>query len=306
MLKYIIRRSLILFPVAFGVTVIVFLIMHLSPGDPARILLGVDAPHADIEAVRKAMGLDRPIHVQYFRWLSKIVVGDFGRSIQSREPVIEMIRARLPATLELTAVAMVFSLLIALPAGIISATKQYSVFDYTSMIGALFWVSMPGFWFGLMLMLLFGLHLGWLPIFGRGGIEHLILPAVTLGAPQAALIARLARSSMLDVIRQDYIKTARAKGLREGIVVVKHALKNALIPVTTIIALRVPILFGGAVVTETIFAWPGMGRLIVRAIFQRDFPVVQGTVLIIAMIVMLANLLADIVYAYMDPRIKYE
>lgn len=305
MLKYIIRRILIMVPIILGVTVIVFLIMHLSPGDPARIMLGMEASHEDIEAVRKAMGLDRPIYVQYFRWLSKIVVGDFGRSIQSRQPVLEMIRDRLPATLELTAAAMVFSLLIAIPTGIISAAKQYSISDYTSMVGALFWISMPGFWFGLMLMLLFGLHLGWLPISGRGGIEHLVLPAVTLGAPQAALIARLIRSSMLDVIRQDYIKTARAKGLREGVVVVKHALKNALIPVTTIIALRIPMLFGGAVITETIFAWPGMGRLIVRAIFQRDFPVAQGTVLIIAMIVMLANLLADIMYAYMDPRIKY-
>jgi ABC-type dipeptide/oligopeptide/nickel transport system permease component len=279
--------------------------MHLSPGDPARIMLGIEASHEDIEALRKALGLDQPLYVQYFRWLRKVVEGDFGRSIQSRQPVLEMILDRLPATLELTTAAMVLSLLIALPAGVISAIKQYSIFDHSSMVGALFWVSMPGFWLGLMLMLLFGLYLGWLPISGRGGIEHLILPSVTLGAPQAALIARLTRSSMLEVIRQDYIQTARAKGLKERIIILKHALKNAMIPITTIVALRVPMLFGGAVVTETIFAWPGMGRLIVSSIFERDFPVVQGTTLILAMIVILANLLADIMYAYMDPRIKY-
>ncbi|MCL0041437.1 ABC transporter permease, partial [Dehalococcoidia bacterium] len=288
------------------VTIITFSIMHLAPGDPARIMLGVLASDEAVAELRSALDLDRPIPVQYISWLTRVARGDFGRSIQTRRPVLQTIWSRLPATLELTFAAMILSLLIAIPAGIISATRQNSAFDYGSMAGALFGVSMANFWLGLMLMLAFGLHLGWLPISGRGGLSHLILPAITLGTGMAALIARLVRSSMLEVIRLDYIRTARAKGLMERSVVYKHALRNALIPVTTVVALRLPMLFSGAVVTETIFAWPGMGRLLVTAIFERDFPVVQGTVLILALIVILANLLADIAYAYIDPRIKYE
>lgn len=306
MLKYIARRILITFPVVIGVTIITFSIMHLAPGDPARIMLGVLASDEAVAELRSALDLDRPIPVQYISWLTRVARGDFGRSIQTRRPVLQTIWSRLPATLELTFAAMILSLLIAIPAGIISATRQNSAFDYGSMAGALFGVSMANFWLGLMLMLAFGLHLGWLPISGRGGLSHLILPAITLGTGMAALIARLVRSSMLEVIRLDYIRTARAKGLMERSVVYKHALRNALIPVTTVVALRLPMLFSGAVVTETIFAWPGMGRLLVTAIFERDFPVVQGTVLILALIVILANLLADIAYAYIDPRIKYE
>ncbi|MCL0103466.1 ABC transporter permease [Dehalococcoidia bacterium] len=306
MLKYIARRILITIPVVIGVTIITFSIMHLAPGDPARIMLGVLASDEAVAELRSALDLDRPIPVQYISWLTRVVRGDFGHSIQTRRPVLQTIWSRLPATLELTFAAMILSLLIAIPAGIISATRQNSAFDYGSMAGALFGVSMANFWLGLMLMLVFGLHLGWLPISGRGGLSHLILPAITLGTGMAALIARLVRSSMLEVIRLDYIRTARAKGLMERSVIYKHALRNALIPVTTVVALRLPMLFSGAVVTETIFAWPGMGRLLVTAIFERDFPVVQGTVLILALIVILANLLADIAYAYIDPRIKYE
>jgi ABC-type dipeptide/oligopeptide/nickel transport system permease component len=213
---------------------------------------------------------------------------------------------KLPATIELTLTAMIISLVIAIPVGIISATKQYSIFDHTGMVGALFGVSMPVFWQGLMMILIFSFFLGWFPISGRGTINHLILPAITLGTSQAALVARLTRSSMLEVVRQDYIRTARSKGLVERIVIIKHALKNALIPIVTIVALRLPILFGGAVITETVFAWPGMGRLMVGSIFARDFPVVQGVVLIIAMLVILSNLLADILYIVLDPRIRYD
>jgi ABC-type dipeptide/oligopeptide/nickel transport system permease component len=291
-------------PVVMGVTIITFSIMHLSPGDPARIMLGVLASDEAVAHLRSTFGLDRPIHVQYISWLTRVVTGDFGRSIQTRRPVLESIWSHLPATLELTFAALILALLIAIPAGIVSATRQYSVFDYGSMVGALFGVSMANFWLGLMLMLVFGLHLGWLPISGRGDLSHLILPAITLGAGVAALIARLVRSSMLEVIRLDYVRTARAKGLVERTVIYKHALKNALIPITTVVALYIPTLFSGAVVIETIFAWPGLGRLLVTAIFERDFPVVQGTVLILALIVILANLLADIAYAYIDPRIK--
>jgi ABC-type dipeptide/oligopeptide/nickel transport system permease component len=234
-----------------------------------------------------------------------VATGDFGRSIHTRQLVSEMVWQRVPATIELTLTALLLALAIAIPVGIISATKQYSIFDHAGMLGALFGVSMPSFWQGLMMIFIFSFLLGWFPISGRGGLEHLILPAITLGTGQAALIARLTRSAMLEVIKQNYIATARSKGLAERIVVIKHALKNALIPIVTIVALQLPILFGGAVIVETVFAWPGMGRLIVTSIFVRDFPVVQAVVLVMAIIVVLCNLLADILYFFLDPRIKY-
>lgn len=302
----IIKRLIAAVPIVLGVTIIVFSIMHFAPGCPAVLMLGDLAPVSAIEKLREELGLDRPVPVQYFEWLSKIIRGDFGRSIRTGQSVLEMVWQRAPATLELTMAAMIISLLIAIPVGIISATKQYSIIDHSTMVGALFGVSMPVFWQGLMMMLLFSFFLGWTPISGRGTISHLILPAITLGTSQAALLARLTRTSMLEVIQQDYTRTARSKGLVERVVIYKHALKNALIPVTTMMALRLPVLFGGAVITETVFAWPGMGRLMVLSIFTRDFPVVQGAVLMIALFVIFANLLADILYTYLDPRIKYD
>jgi len=302
----IVRRLISMVPIVLGVTIAVFSILHLAPGCPTTIMLGDHASPEAIEELRNRLGLDDPLHVQYFRWLSRVVTGDFGRSIHTRQLVLEMILQRAPATVELTLTAMILSLVIAIPVGIISATKQYSIFDHAGMVGALFGVSMPVFWQGLMGILIFSFLLGWFPISGRGGLEHLILPAITLGTSQAALIARLTRSSMLEVIKQDYITTARSKGLVERIVIIKHALKNALIPVATIVALQLPVLFGGAVITETVFAWPGMGRLIVTSIFVRDFPVVQAAVLIMAMIVILCNLVADILYIFFDPRIRYD
>jgi peptide/nickel transport system permease protein len=220
--------------------------------------------------------------------------------------VLDEILTRLPATVELAIAGMLVSLIIAIPVGIISATKQYSIVDNVSMLGALLGVSMPNFWLGLLLILLFSLHLGWLPVFGRGGIEHLILPAITLGTGMAAITTRLVRSSMLEVLRQDYIRTARAKGLNEKTVIGKHALKNALIPVVTVVGLQFGFLLEGAVIVEVIFAWPGMGRLLVDSIFARDFHVIQGCVLFIAVMFVLFNLLVDISYAYIDPRIRYE
>ncbi len=306
MLTFIIRRFFTMIPILIGVTLITFSIMHLSEGDPARIMLGLMASEEAIAHIRQVHGLDLPLHIQYFRRLGRIITGDFGRSIQSRRPVIEMIRDRLPATLELTITAMVLALLVGITAGIISAVRQYSWLDYSSMTFALFGVSMPPFWLGLMMMLIFGVRLGWLPISGRGDLSQLIMPAIVLSTAQMAIIARLVRSSMLEVIRQDYILTARSKGLAERIVIYKHALKNAMIPVVTMVALQLPFLFGGAVITETIFSWPGMGRMLVGSLFERDFPVIQGTVLIIAIIVMFANLLADIVYAIVDPRIRFD
>ncbi|MBT9139741.1 MAG: Dipeptide transport system permease protein DppB [Dehalococcoidia bacterium] len=293
-------------PIILGVTIVVFSIMHLAPGDPTAIMLGDRATLQDVVELRDRLGLDDPIPIQYLRWLSRVVRGDFGRSIHTRQPVLDMILQRLPATAELTFTALILSWLIALPVGIFSAVKRNSIADHASMAGALFGVSMPVFWQGLMMILLFSFILGWTPISGRGNINHLILPAITLGTSGAALLARLTRSSMLETIRQDYITTARSKGLVERIVIVKHALKNALIPVVTIMALQLPVLFGGAVITETVFAWPGMGRLMIASIFNHDFPVVQGIVLIIAILVILANLLADILYTFLDPRIRYD
>lgn len=304
MYRVMIERLISLIPIVLGVTIVVFSIMHFAPGCPAQLMLGDLAPRSAVVELRERWGLDDPIPIQYFRWLSRIIRGDFGRSIGTGQSVLEMVWQRVPATLELTIAALIISLLMAIPVGIISATKQYSIFDHVGMVGALFGVSMPIFWQGLMGILIFSFFLGWFPIAGRGGLEHLILPALTIGTSQAALLARLTRSSMLEVIRQDYIRTARSKGLIERIVIVKHALKNAAIPIITIIALRLPILFGGAVITETVFAWPGMGRLIVLSIFTRDFPVVQGAVLIITIFVVLSNLLADILYGYLDPRIR--
>ncbi|MCI2425393.1 ABC transporter permease [Candidatus Acetothermia bacterium] len=299
------KRLIYIIPIVLGVTIVVFSILHLTPGCPTTIILGDHATPTAIAELRDRLGLDDPIYIQYFRWLSRIIRGDFGRSIHTRQRVVEMVLQRAPATVELTLTGMIISLLIGIPIGIISATKQYSIIDHSGMVGALFGVSMPVFWQGLMMILIFSFILGWTPISGRGTISHLILPAITLGTSQAALIARLTRSSMLEVIRQDYVRTARAKGLMEKIVIIKHALKNALMPVVTIVALQLPVLFGGAVITETVFAWPGMGRLIVTSIFVRDFPVVQAAVLIIAILVVLCNLLADILYIFLDPRIRY-
>lgn len=296
----------------FGVTLIIFMLMHIS-GDPVRLMYGPNVPKETIEAKRKELGLDKPVYEQYFIWISKLLHGDLGRSIHVQDRVSNLIRARLGATLELTTVALLVTVFFSVPIGVISAVKPYSWIDNVGRIFALFWVSMPYFWLGIILMLLFGVKLDLLPISGRGGpiwslegIRHLILPTLTLGLPPMALFTRLVRSSMLEVINEEYIRTARSKGLSEKTVIYCHALRNALIPVVTLLALRLPWLFGGAVITETVFSWPGMGRLLVDAVTQRDYPVVQGVVLILAVLVLLSNLAADVIYAYLDPRIRLE
>ncbi|RLG20118.1 ABC transporter permease [Candidatus Micrarchaeota archaeon] len=312
MLTYISRRILVGIPVVFGVTLIIFMLMHIS-GDPVRLMYGPNVPKETIEAKRKELGLDKPIYEQYFIWISKLLHGDLGRSIHVQDRVSNLIRARLAATLELTTVALLVTVFFSVPIGVVSAVKPYSWIDNVGRIFALFWVSMPYFWLGIILMLLFGVTLGLLPISGRGGpiwslegIRHLILPTLTLGLPPMALFTRLVRSSMLEVINEEYIRTARSKGLSEKTVIYRHALRNALIPVVTLLALRLPWLVGGAVITETVFSWPGMGRLLVDAVTQRDYPVVQGVVLILAVLVLLSNLAADVMYAYLDPRIRLD
>lgn len=305
MYKYILRRLLLLIPVLLGVTFIVFTLMYITPGDPAAIMLGEDAPQEEVTRLRAELGLDKPFLVQYGRFVKNIVLhGDFGKSYVTKRPVSQEIFARFPATLKLAAAAVLVSVGIGVPLGIISATKQYSIFDNISMVFALIGVSMPNFWQGLILIMIFSLHLRWLPASGFSGFKYMILPALTIGTSAAAIITRMTRSSMLEVIRQDYITTARAKGQKENKVINKHALGNALIPIITVIGLQFGRLLGGAVLTESIFAVPGVGRLMVESIKCRDFPMVQGGVLYIALCFCIVNLLVDILYAFVDPRIR--
>jgi len=303
--KYILRRLAMLIPVMLGVSFIVFTLMYLTPGDPARIMLGESAPKADVERLSEELGLDDPFLVQYGRYVKDAVVyQDIGRSYVTKRPVIGEIMDRFPATLKLAALGVIVAITLGIPTGIISATKQYSIFDQVSMIAALLGVSMPYFWQGLMMILLFSVNLKWLPSSGFTSLKHMILPALTIGTSAAAIITRMTRSSMLEVVRQDYIRTARAKGQAESVVINTHALKNALIPIITVIGLQFGGLLGGAVLTESIFSIPGVGRLMVDSIKSRDFPVVQGGVLFIAITFSFINLFVDVLYAYVDPRIK--
>ncbi|MCL0071472.1 ABC transporter permease [Thermodesulfovibrionales bacterium] len=310
MLTYIIRRIGLMVFIMLGVSVITFSMIHLVPGDPAEVIAteryGEEITAETIEHVRRELGLDQPVYVQYARWLINVLQGDLGYSFRTDRPVLDEILTRLPATLQLALAGMLVALIIAIPVGIVSATRQYSAVDNLSMFGALLGVSMPNFWLGLLLIMFFSVYLGWLPVFGHGGIEHLILPAVTLGTGMAAITTRLIRSSMLEVLKADYIRTARAKGLKEKVVIYKHALKNAMIPVVTIVGLQFASLLEGAVIVEVIFAWPGIGRLLVDSIFARDFMLIQGCILFIAAMFVLVNLLVDISYAYLDPKIRYE
>ncbi|NQE04914.1 peptide/nickel transport system permease protein [ANME-1 cluster archaeon GoMg1] len=310
MLKYILKRLLLVFVVVLGVTVVTFSAMQSAPGDPAEMIAvaryGEDLTQEEIEWVRVTEGLDAPVYIQYLGWLGHILRLDLGKSLITYEDVLEEILTRFPATLVLTISSLILSLLIALPTGIISAVRKNTIVDNTCMTGALLGVSMPNFWLGLLLIWLFALSLGLLPSFGYGSIKHLILPTITLGTSMAAITTRLTRSSMLDVLNQDYIVTAKAKGLDEKTILLRHALKNAMLPVITFVGLQLGFLLGGAVIVETIFAWPGIGRLLVDSIYARDFALIQGCVLFIAVIFALSNLAVDILYAYLDPRIRYE
>ncbi len=293
-----------LVPVMLGVALVVFSIMYLTPGDPATLLLGERASQEEILMLRNEMGLNDPFVVQYLRFVFKAATGNLGTSLVTGKPVISEIWARFPATLQLAFWGVVVAILIGIPVGIVSATKQYSLFDTVSMLLALVGVSMPNFWQGLMTILLFSVYLKWLPPFGYGTPAHLVMPAITLGTSTAAIVTRMTRSSMLEVVRQDYIRTARAKGLPEGTVIMRHALMNALIPIITVVGLQFGYLLGGAILTETVFSWPGVGTLLVASIKQKDFPMVQGAVVFIAVVFSLVNLAVDVLYAFVDPRIK--
>ncbi len=305
MWRYIIRRLLSLIPVLIGISLFVFLLMHLTPGDPAQLMLGEGAPAHQLEALRESMGLNEPWYVQYINWLKNAIRLDFGNSLRSKKAVTTEILDRLPATAELAIAAVTIAVMIGVPVGILSASKPNSTFDNIAMVGALTGVGMPAFWQGIMLILLFSVVFRVFPSSGRmGGLEYLVLPAVTLGTAATASIARLTRSAMLDVLQQDYVRTARAKGLRRRGVIYRHALRNALIPVVTMIGLQFGGLMSGAVLTETIFAWPGIGRMLVEAINNKDFPLVQGTIMTFAVTYALVNLSVDVLYAFLDPRLR--
>lgn len=304
MSRYVLKRLVMLIPVLIGVTFLVYFIISLSPGDTAAMLAGEDADAATIEALRKELGLDQPVIVQYARYMLNLLQGDMGESYKTGRPVMDMIVSCFPNTAKLAFWSILVAVGIALPIGIISATRQYSMFDNVGMVVALIGVATPNFWLGLMMIILFSLNLGWLPSGGNKGWSSYIMPAITLGTGDAALITRMTRSSMLEVIRADYIRTARAKGVPENKVVYQHALRNALIPVVTAIGLQFGSLLGGATLTETVFAWPGIGRSTVDSIKTKDTTQVLGNVIILTMTFSCVNLLVDILYAFIDPRIK--
>jgi peptide/nickel transport system permease protein len=330
MTAYIVRRLLQAVPLLLGILTLVFVFMHAAPGDPTALYMNPSIAPEVLEQMRHNWGLDQPLHIQYVRWMKSFLTGDFGISLAQNRPVASILADRIPNTLILSGVSLLLIFIIGIAIGIIQAVRQYSALDNALTFSALFIYSMPSFWLGLMLILIFAYkvyQVDWWPdllrfpasgmtsvnyemlgFWGKFGdrLHHLVLPSIALGISSAASIARYMRSSMLDVIRQDYIRTARAKGLPERTVILKHALKNALLPIVTLLGLYLPFLFSGAVLVETVFAWPGMGRTIVEAIYQRDYPVVMATTFVFAAMVVVANLIADLLYAVVDPRIRYE
>jgi ABC-type dipeptide/oligopeptide/nickel transport system permease component len=288
-----------------GVSVLVFVILRVIPGDPAKMLLPEGAPQAAVEELDRQLGLHEPLTVQYGIFLRSVFRGDFGQSFQYRAPALDVVLERLPATIDLTLAAMLLTVVFGVAIGIVAAVRHRTRYDYAGMVLAVLGQSLPNFWLGITLILLFGVTLRWLPTSGFESWRYLVLPSVTLAAYPTALVARLTRSSMLEILNRDYIRTVRAKGLAERVVVLRHALKNATIPVLTVIGLQIGTLLGGAVITESVFAWPGMGKLVVDAIFFRDFPVVQTILILSATVFVLINLVVDLLYTVIDPRIRY-
>lgn len=330
----ILERVLATIPIMVGIAIIVFLFMRFTPGDPVDLMMGSDGnvSQSEIDALKQQYNLDDPVHIQLYEYFKNILQGDLGESFKKSQPVLDLIIDTLPATIELALMATLFAILIGIPVGVYSAVKQNSLMDKASMGASFFGISMPPFWLGIVLIFIFSVQLGWTPVKGRieFGIElesitglylldsiltgnweafrnsflHLVLPSITLGAAMAAIIARVTRSSMLEVLRADYVKLARAKGLKEWKVIVKHALRNGLIPTVTVIGLEIGVLLGGNMIVETVFGWPGLGRLAVDAIFSRDYPLVQGVVMFYAFTFVMANLLVDILYTYINPKIR--
>jgi ABC-type dipeptide/oligopeptide/nickel transport system permease component len=305
-LRYLARRLLLTVPVLLGVATLVFALIHFIPGDPARAILGDVASEADIAQLRGQLGLDRPLAVQYVTFLGGLLRADLGTSLRTGSPVASQIVERIPATFELALAAMAVALAMAIPLGIAAAVWQGTAIDHTAMTLSLTGVSMPNFWLGPLLAIVFGVQLGWLPVSGRGGLEHLVLPAISLGAALAAVLARMTRAALADQLRQPYVLAARARGLSRARAVLLHAFPNSLIPIVTLAGLQIGVVLTGAVITETIFAWPGIGRLLVQSIGFRDYPMVQGCILLIAVTYVGVNLIVDLLYGVLDPRIRYQ
>ncbi|HET9194341.1 MAG TPA: nickel ABC transporter permease [Vicinamibacterales bacterium] len=304
--RFLARRLVLTIPVLLGVATLVFSLIHLIPGDPAQAMLGEAAPQSDVEELRRQLGLDRPLVQQYAAFLAGLVKGDLGTSLRTGLPVTEQIVERMPATFELAAAAMLVAILFSMPLGIAAAVRRGTVVDHAAMTVSLAGVSVPNFWLGPLLAIVFAVELGWLPVSGRGTWAHLVLPAVSLGAALAAILARMTRATMLEELREPYVQAARARGVSRSRAVMRHAFRNSLIPVVTLVGLQFGAVLTGAVITETIFAWPGIGRLLIQSIGFRDYPLVQGCILLIALTYVAVNLITDMLYGVLDPRIRYE
>ena len=303
-LQYLLPRILTALGVIFGVVCLVFLFLHLVPGDPVEIMLGESAQPADKEALRQALGLHQPLHWQLFSYIQNLITFDLGTSLYSGRPISHLLLERLPATIELGFASLLIALVVAIPLGALAAVNKETPWDFGAMGFALFGVSIPNFWMGPMLILIGALWLGWFPVSGREGPASIVLPALTLGTAMAAILSRMIRSALLEVLSEDFIRTARSKGLTEWVVTFRHALGNALLPIITLLGLQLGALFSGAVITETVFSWPGIGSLVVEAIHRRDYPVVQAAVLLISCSYVMVNLFTDLVYAWVDPRVR--
>ncbi len=304
--RFLVRRALLTIPVLLGVATLVFSLMHLVPGDPAQAMLGDGASPQDIAELRASLGLDRPLASQYVAFLRQALAGDLGRSFRTGQPVTEMIAERVPATAELALAAMTVAILLALPLGIIAAVRKNTLVDHAAMTFSLAGISIPNFWLGPLLAIVFSVEFGWLPVSGRGTVAHLVLPAVSLGLALSAILARMTRASLLEELGELYVRAARARGVSPAAAGLGHALRNSLIPLVTIVALQFGAVLTGAVITETIFAWPGIGRLLIQSIGFRDYPMVQGCILLIAVTYVSVNLLTDVLYGVLDPRIRLE
>ena len=306
MAGFLLRRVLLAVPVLLGVATLVFSLIHLVPGDPVQAMLGETASPQDVAALRGRLGLDRPLLTQYGAFLTGLAAGNLGRSLRTNQPVTAAIAERLPATLELAAAAMTVAVLFAIPLGILAAARAGTAIDHVATTAALLGISLPNFWLGPLLAILFSIELGWLPVSGRGTLAHLVLPAITLGAPLAAVLTRMTRASLIEELSELYVLAARARGVSVRRAVLRHAFRNSLIPIVTVLGLQTGAVLTGAVITETIFAWPGVGRLLIQSINFRDYPLVQGCILLIAVTYVAMNLLTDLAYGLLDPRIRYE
>jgi peptide/nickel transport system permease protein len=305
MTRFLIRRLVLTIPVLVGVATLVFLLIHLVPGDPVQAMLGENASPEDVADLRARLGMDRPLYLQYASFIKGATTGDLGTSLRTSQPVAALIAERVPATVELAAAAMLAAVVVALPLGIVAAVSAGTAIDHAATTLALVGISMPNFWLGPLLAIIFSVSLGWLPVSGRGTPAHLVLPAITLGAPLAAILARMTRASVIEELGEPYVLAARARGVSRTRVVLKHALPNSLIPIVTVLGLQFGAVLTGAVITETIFAWPGIGRLLIQSISARDYPAVQGCILLIAVTYVFMNVLVDVAYGLLDPRIRY-